>query len=339
MLIGFWVVTFSKKKNITNVKKMSSSSLIESLCIPNTTQGCGNGICLPDGSSCVCSAGYIHDFMWMRFANCYLTEPARAALLLFPFSCAVASIAWSLYNLRGSTKMPRLMCYGALGLGISEAGMMLGIYLEQKIGNVSMFFFALLIICSTCYSIPLFIWVFVSPIVAMTKKPMIKERMKRMWMGMVIGVVSLSMMSWILMFIYQDNVRAWNLIMASYFIELSFIGCVYFFLSRHWSNRLLQELTVLQANVSTDLEEYKQVLIRISRVIFFVATSALSLIIIAAVYLSIGPWPYAHIVSIVSYNTANVMSVYAVIFAQRQHRRSKATATSVMGSSTNQVTV
>ena len=235
--------------------------------------------------------------------------------------------------------MPRLMCYGALALGISEAGMMLSIYLEQKIGNVSMFFFALLIISATCYSIPLFIWVFVSPIVAMTKKPMIKERMKRMWMGMVLGVISSTVIIWIIMFLYQDTVRTWNLIFVTLLFELSLIGCVYFVLIRHWSNRLMHELDVLQANVSTDLEEYKQVLIRISKVSFLVATSALSLLIIVGVYLSMGPWPYAHFLSIVSYNTANAYSVYAVVFARRQHQRSNATATNVIGSSTHQVTI
>jgi hypothetical protein len=137
----------------------------EIFCMPNTTTGCGNGVCNALGTSCACFEGYIFDYMQNQFPNCYLWQDMRTGILITFGVVSVGVIFASMLVLwlKKPRGIPLKLNFIALATGVIGSCYTIALWQEGRAGIVTNVFFALLVVTSGGVFPAVLLWMYTAP--------------------------------------------------------------------------------------------------------------------------------------------------------------------------------
>jgi hypothetical protein len=225
--------------------------ITETFCVPNTSIGCGNGICNLRGDFCQCNDGFVHDFTQMLFPNCFLAESTRLAMLIsISILCGIIG-AYGAYLATRRRSFARWMCLIVLANSGVEILHLISLGLEGKPGIATMLFLALLDTIGGCIAPFCLLWALCAPAVDLTlqleKKRLIELRIK----GCIVlfAVIQVALFSPALAYQYAGNFRMFNTIFASVLAYVAVYAIIWTIAIRYFSVLLFKRMDEVLANL------------------------------------------------------------------------------------------
>lgn len=110
--------------------------------MPNSTKGCGHGLCLADGDQCQCDYGYIHDRLLYTLGNCYLREDVFLAIMAVYIACGTMLVvggAAVTYMTRGQPRWQAMAVCGTAALQVGALASFVAAQRSEPVGAAFLF--------------------------------------------------------------------------------------------------------------------------------------------------------------------------------------------------------
>ena len=181
------------------------------------------------------------------YSTCYMTPAAYiGVLVVIGVICFFVAVA-SIWNMRGTRAMPRLICLTVLVSSLAEIGHVVALGIEGKPGIAAQVFMIILNTFGTCIAPFLLLWTLVSPTMELLR--LHAKRDAVLWRIKIFIVVffceQIAVHGTAVFFLYQGDYKRFNAILASQFFFMMFYCAFWVVALRYYSSILFKQMDQL----------------------------------------------------------------------------------------------
>ena len=303
-----------------------------SFCVPNSTEGCGSGMCMDPGNTCQCFDGYVFDYTQMMFPNCYLTLVTKVALLSVLGGSALVSGIVAVFYVRYTSKIARKLCLAAAIAGFAQALHVLSLALEGRPSIATMTFFIIMNTFGGGVCPVLLLWTFISPVLQFLSVAHAKENLIRTLRLVVVQLSVAQMISYpiaLYFLVNKNDFRKYNIVIAVTLLYVTVYTLAWSFALRKYSRVLLDHIDITIAAReqnkldNTSLVQFRRKLVFVSWLVVQM-TSAVSAVAfsVSLLYWILGVHPYRFIIYFIMAIPFPLNNLAMVFFAVRNQQSS-----------------
>ena len=315
-------------------------------CTPNTTIGCGQGICDSNGAFCSCFPGYEHDYTQLMFPNCFMPYAAKAALFAFLGIFSLFNAIVPFFFIFKSKGLPRKLFITVIVSGIAEAAMLLALGLGGQPNIPSLISLMILNAFGGGAAPALLTYTFLSPVLEMLRLSKLHRIARRVLIGLtiVISLLPIVLYSYALARLSLNDFRSFNIISVVVYLIIALYAFIYFVLGRYFGKWLLKEMdtilarhyrvskgkpvnseseTVASNNLEPPTQFSEQLLLHRKKIEFVLDQfqsltlgTVVSMVVISVLYFVLGVHPYRFVIYaifIFPFNLSNLTLTYLAI--------------------------
>jgi len=280
-------------------------------CIPNTTLGCGNGLCETSGTSCTCTIPFEYDLTWLRFPNCVLDFYTRDCIFITVLVIAIVCFFWSALWYRAShpKRITRRFCAWATVLCALD-GLFLCFQLTQVDPAYSTFVLFAIYAIEIGITHPMLYWGSEKSTLVLEQRYSRKDSVYSVLFAHGFWVMIVMLFMWALLLVNESDWTQWNYIhtvwdtLVAVYISIEACFCL------GAANRLRATLgrTAVQPIIQTAVA---------SDVLSVDTVFAVLLFVVAFSYWDQGPWNQMYILSSILYMQPILHSLLLLRFSYK----------------------